>query len=479
VISTSDAHSGILWSAISRVTIHVFQFITLIILARLLTPDEFGLIASSLVVLGFLNIFRDLGISSAIIQKTNLNDELINSVYWIVLLIGIMMNLVLFFSAHLIAEFYNADKLTSILKVMSFSFSITSISIMHQALLERELKFKKIAICEMSAIIAGSLSAIVLAFLGFGIWSLVIQGLVNAFALTLILWLLNPYRPRFLFSFSEIKSIFKFSANLSGFNIVNYFVRNADYVLIQKYLGEEQLGYYNIAYRIMLYPLQNIASVFSRVMFPFYSKLQSDNARISEMYIRLVNNIALISFPLMLFITAASDVLLLSLLGEKWSSTIPILIILAPIGMIQSVYTPAGSIFQAKGRTDLWFKWGLFTGVIFVSAFVLGLKWGILGVSIGYLIANIITIYPGLRISLKLIDLPVSDFITSFGKTFLISLCMFLLIYFVKISLYPYMTHLELLVLLALLALLFYVPVSFIFNRTRINELLAIIKNYR
>ncbi len=106
----------------------------------------------------------------------------------------------------------------------------------------------------------------------------------------------------------------------------------------------------------MLYPLQNITAVFSRVMFPVYSKLQNDHTTIRDMYLRLTNNIALLSFPLMLFITASADILLLSLLGEKWSSTIPLLIILAPVGMIQSIYTPAGTIFQAKGRTDLWFN---------------------------------------------------------------------------------------------------------------------------
>ena len=476
MISISDAHSGILWSAVSRIIIHVFQFVTLIILAHILEPKEFGLITASLVVIGFLSVFRDLGISSAIIQRTELNDHLVNSVYWVVIIIGIIMNLALFFSAHQIAVFYNAYELTSILKVMSFSFTITSISIIHQALLEKQLKFKQLAFYEMIAVISGSLCAITLAFLNFGIWSLVIQGLVNASVISIILWLKSPFKPKLVFSLSEIKSIFKFSINLSGFNIVNYFVRNADYVLIQKYLGEQQLGFYNIAYRIMLYPLQNITAVFSRVMFPIYSTLQSDHNRIREMFLSLTNNIALLSFPLMLFVTASADVLVPSLLGEKWSSSIPLLLILAPIGMIQSVYTPAGTIFQAKGRTDLWFKWGLFTGIIFVTSFIIGLKWGIRGVAAGYLISNIITIYPGLYISLKLIDLPVENFVVSFKKTFLISVCMFFLIYCIKLFLSNYLTHTYLLLVLILLSLLYYIPISLKFNRQNVDDFLKIIK---
>ncbi len=479
MISESDAHSGIFWSALSRIIIHIFQIITLIILARLLVPAEFGLITSSVVVIGFLNIFKDLGISAAIIQRQEVNDEFLSSIYWVVLTVGIVMNILLYFLAHPIAEFYNAEELTSILKVLSFTFPITSATIMHQTLLEKELKFKKIAIYETTAVIVGSVCAITLAFMGFGVWSLVIQSLANATTLSLILWLKSSFKPKLVFSFPEIKSIYNFSANLSGFNIVNYFVRNADYVLIQKYLGQEQLGYYNIAYRMMLYPLQNITAVFSRVMFPLYSKLQSDNPKVREMYIKLANNIALISFPLMLWITASSDVLIKALLGEKWLQTIPLLIILAPIGMIQSVYTPAGTIFKAKGRTDIWFRWGLVTGVIFIAAFVIGLKWGIYGVAIGYLIANLITIYPGFLIPFKLIDLHVGYFLMSFGKTFIISICMFILIYLIKILLINHLTSVELFIVLILSALLFYIPVSFKFNRKNVEEFLTITKAFK
>ncbi len=445
MISLDQAHSGILWSAVSRITIHIFQFATLIILARLLDPSEFGLITASLVVVGFLNIFRDLGIASAIIQKGGLNEELINSVYWIIIIVGFLINILLFLTAGVISDFYNAKELTNILKVMSFSFSITSFSIVHQALLEKDLKFKQLALYEMIAVVLGSTCAIILAFLNFGIWSLVTQGLVNAIALTILLNLKSGYKPRFMFSFPEIKSIYNFSLNLFGFNVLNFFVRNADYILIQKYLGELELGFYNIAYRIMLYPLQNITAVFSRVMFPLYSKLQDDHSKIRELYIKLANNIALLSFPLMLFITASADVLLISLLGEKWSRSIPLLIILAPVGMIQSVYVPAGSIFQAKGRTDIWFKWGIVSGIIYVSSFIIGLRWGIKGVAIGYLVSNIITIYPGLVISFRLIELRIVDFVASFKRTFFISFFMFLIIFSIKLFLISYVSYILLL----------------------------------
>ena len=226
----------------------------------------------------------------------------------------------------------------------------------------------------------------------------------------------------------------------------------------------------------MLYPLQNITSVFSRVMFPYYSKLQNDLPKFREMYIDFVNNIAFISFPLMLWVIAVGDILIVTLFGEKWSSTIPLVMILAPIGLVQSIYTPAGTIFQATGRTDIWFKWGIFTGIVFVSAFIIGLKWGILGVAVSYLIANLITLYPGMMIAFRLINLSISEFIFSFRITFLISLVMFMLIFFTKILLSNYIATTELLIILVVISIPFYLFTSYKFNRKRFTGFFEIIK---
>ncbi len=479
MIGSNHAYRGIFWSAISRVTSQLLQFTTLIILARLLDPKEFGLITSSVVVIGFLNIFRDLGISSAIIQKASISEELINTLFWVVLLIGISLNLLLFLVAPQIADFYNAPKITDLLRVLSFSFTISSSTILHQSLLERELKFKQLANYEIISIAIGSISGISAAYMGYGVWSLIIQMFMNVTTLSFLLWLRSDFKPKIFYSGKELKSVYNFSLNLSGFNIVNYFVRNADYVLIQKYLGEVQLGFYNIAYRIMLYPLQNITAVFSRVMFPYYSKLQNDFVNFRKMYIDFVNNIAFISFPLMLWIIAVGDILIVALFGEKWSPIIPLVMVLAPIGMVQSIYTPAGTIFQATGRTDIWFKWGIFTGIIFISSFVIGLKWGVLGVAIGYLIANLITLYPGMMLSFRLINLSISEFILSFKKTFLISITMFILVYVVKIFLAKYIAQVELLIILIVLSIGFYITLSFRYNRKRIDDLFSIIKGHQ
>jgi len=472
-----SAVSGLKWSTSARIGKQILQFVTLIILARLLNPEDFGLMASAMVVIGLANVFRDLGISAALIQRQEVTDDLYSSVFWISVLLGIIFMALLIILAPIIANFFNVSTLIPMLKVLSLSFLFSGFSIVQQAMMEKTFKFKNIAIFELSSTFLGALTGISLALLNYGVWSLVFQNLIFSFTLSLLIWLNFSQKPRFYFSFIEIKSIAKFSGNLAGFNILNYFVRNADYILIQKFLGEQQLGYYTLAYRLMLYPLQNVSAVITRVMFPVLSKIQNDNDRFRDIYLKLVNFISLLSFPLMLGLVAVSDNFVVVVFGAKWEPVTTLILILAPLGLLQSIYTPAGMIYQAKGRTDWWFRWGLLTGALFVTAFWIGLEWGIIGVALAYLIVNIITFYPGLAIPFKLIELKVFDFIFSFNKNIIISLAMFVIVLCFKYVLNMYLGITESLIISVIIGIVAYIGLSFKFNKEKINYVLESIKN--
>ena len=472
-----SAVSGLKWTTASKIGQQTLQFSTLIILARLLLPEDFGLMASAMVVIGFVNVFRDLGLSAALIQKQNLSDELFSSVFWLSLAIGLIMMLALIIFSPYIANFYNANTLVPILQVLSLSFLFSGLSAVQQALLEKELKFKTISKIELFATFLAAVTGITMAILKFGIWSLVLQNLVFTFTVSSLFWIRLSKRPKFFFKWREIKSIYNFSANLAGFNILNYFVRNADYILIQKFLGEQQLGYYTLAYRLMLYPLKNITAVMTRVMFPLLSKIQNDNKRFRDIYLKLVNTISLLSFPLMLGLVAVSANFVLVVFVAKWEPVTTLILILAPLGLLQSIYTPAGIIYQAKGRTDWWFRWGAVTGVLFIIAFWIGLKWGVIGVALAYLIVNIITFYPGLAIPFKLIELKVFNFIFSFNKNIIISLAMFVIVLCFKYVLNMYLGITESLIISVIIGIVAYIGLSFKFNKEKINYVLESIKN--
>ena len=465
----NQAVSGLKWSSISKFGGQFIQFITLIILARLLDPEDFGLMASAMVVIGFVNVFRDLGLSSAIIQKKEISIELFSSVFWLSVISGIILMLLLIIFSVQISYFFNAVDLIPIIRVLAIGFVFSGFSILQQALLEKELRFKLIAKFELFSIIISAVIGISFALNNYGVWSLVFQNLAYTFIFSLLIGIKLPQKPRMIFKWSQIKSVANFSLNLSGFNILNYFVRNADYILIQKYLGAQSLGYYTLAYRIMLYPLQNISGIFIRVMYPVFSKIQDDNKKLQDIFLKIVNSIALLSFPLMLGLFAISDNFITVVFGMKWQPVITLILILSPLGLLQSVYTPAGLLFQTKARTDLWFKWGLITGILFVSAFWFGLKWGISGVAIAYLIVNLIVIYPGLAIPFKLIELKVSRFLHSLSRTFIISFIMFVIIINIKLILNQYLALQTSLIIIVLLGIIIYLAISLLYNKERLS----------
>ena len=469
--------SGLKWTTASKFGQQVLQFTTLIILARLLLPEDFGLMASAMVVVGFVNVFRDLGLSAALIQKQDLSDELFSSIFWLSITSGLIMMLALIIFSPYIANFYNANTLVPILQVLSLSFLFSGLSAVQQALLEKELKFKTISKIELFATFLAAVTGISLALLNYGVWSLVLQNLVFTFTVTCLFLIRLSKKPKFFFKWREIKSISNFSANLAGFNILNYFVRNADYILIQKFLGEQQLGYYTLAYRLMLYPLKNITVVITRVMFPVLSKIQNDNKRFRNIYLKLVNTISLLTFPLMLGLVAVSENFVIVVFGAKWEPVTTLILILAPLGLLQSIYTPAGIIYQAKGRTDWWFRWGVFTGVLFITAFWIGLQWGVVGVAMAYLIVNLVTFYPGLAIPFKLIELKVSYFIFSFNKNIIISLVIFVIVLCFEYLFNMYFGVTASLIISVIIGIVAYIGLSFKFNKEKINYVFESIKN--
>lgn len=400
---------AIKWSSISQVSRQIMQLVTTAVLARLLSPSDFGLVGMATIVIGFVGIFSDLGTSSAIIQRKNLSDSLINSLFWINVVFGLLAMVILLAVAPLVANFYQEPRVTLVLRVLSFTFLMSGISILQKAILERNLAFNTSAKIEISAVVAGSLLGISTAVMGWGVWSLVTQSLAVVSLTTILLWTVSKWQPKLAFSWEEVQEVSNYSLNLTAFSIFNYFARNADYILIGRFLGSQDLGYYTLAYRLMLYPLQNVSAVIGRVMFPALSKLQDDNARFSFAYLKMSSTIALISFPLMVSLWALAKPFILTFFGQQWQPVILLLMILAPVGMSQSIMTTVGIIYQVKGRTDWLFRWGIISGTLVVIAFVIGLQWGIIGVASAYAIATLILAYPNFAIPFRLIHLPVRD----------------------------------------------------------------------
>ena len=471
------AYHNVKWSSLSKIFRQIVQLLTLLILANLLSPEDFGIIGMASVVIGFLNVFRDLGISAALIQKIEITNELFSSVFWVNTIFGIIIVGLLILLAPFISHLYNEPRLTPVISVLSINFFVNSLSILHQSLLEKKLSFKRLSIIEIIAILLGSTVAILFAYLDYGVWSLVIQSLVSTVVLSSLLWVYTPRYPSFLFSFKEISSVMKFSLNYSGFNLTNYIVRNSDYFLIGKYLGATELGYYTLAYKFLLFPLQNIVAVINRVMYPILTKFQNNTKNLASKYIYLVKNISFLSFPFLIWLFLTINEITLLFLGEKWIQIIPIVYIFVPLGFIQSIYTPAGLIFQIKSKTDIWFRWGLLSMFLTILAFAIGLQWGIVGVAMSYLIINIILFYPGTRIPLKFIDLSLSFFLKSIFKISVISFFTLITVLLVKkLLLFFNADDVIVFVFSSILVLIIYIILNFKYNPEIIRKILALVR---
>lgn len=406
----------------------ILQVIVTIILARLLLPEDFGILSMAAVFTGLISVFNDFGIGSAIIQKQDLTDNDLSSIFWFSVCIGIVTTLLTVAVSPLIAAFYDKEILIPLLSLMALGFFLTSLSTVQQSLLMKEMNFKKIAIVETTSTACGGIVAIYLAFQGYGVWSLVWQGLTTTIIMVLLLWVTSQWQPKFKFYLSSIKSVLGFSLNLLGFSAVNYFSRNVDYLLIGKFLGAESLGYYTLAYRLMLYPLQNISTVISKVLFPAFSTIQADNERFRDAYLKSTKYIAFVTFPMMFGLFAVVDEFILTLFGPKWEPTIFLLKILCFIGMFQSIGTTVGQIYLAKGKTDWMFKWGFFSTLVTILAIYVGMFWGLKGVVLAYALRTVLMSYPGFAIPFKLISLKVKNLIQNIKKEFEVSFIMFVFV---------------------------------------------------
>lgn len=465
------AVSGIKWSAISQAGRQGTQLLTMIILARLLAPSDFGVVEMAMVVIGFVGIFKDLGTAAAIIQRKELSETLLSSIFWVNVCFGSLAMILLFLFAPLVGLFYREVRVVVVLQVLSISFFISGLGILHQALLERTLSFSSLAKLEAISVFVGAILGIGLAFAHAGVWSLVFQSLVTVSVATILLWLSSSWRPQWFFRWSEVKTISSFSLNLTGFSIFNYFARNVDYLLIGRYLGAQELGYYALAYRILLFPLQNISAVIGRVMYPVLSSIQDDNKRFSSAYLKVAASISLVSFPLMMGALALAKPVILVFFGEKWQPVILLVMILAPVGLMQSIGTTVGAIYQAKGRTDWMFRWGIGSGTFVVIAFIIGLRWGIVGVAVAYAIASFVLLYPSFSIPFRLLDLKFFELLKILRPSFINSSLMLVVLIVFKTILPSWMSDVVALALSMSVGVTFYSMASWLTNQDQLKEL--------
>ncbi len=415
---------GVSWSAVSQVVTQGFTLAISIVVARILGPKAYGLIGMVTVFTGFAALFGGLGLGAAIIQRKQLEPRHLNTAFWVNAVFGSAMTLLVVALAPLVAWFYREPRLTALTAFIALRFLLDSLNVVQGALLSREMRFRGLAAVQIGSSVASGLLGLGMALGGMGVWSLVAQTLGGSVAQLLLLWRLADWRPCWSFEWRACKELFGFSASVLGFDVVNYWARTLDQLLIGRSAGASALGVYSRAYTLMLLPLTQVSRVVISVMFPALSSIQDDRPRVKRAYLKAIGMIAFLTFPMMVGLFAVANHFVLALLGAKWAETIPILKLFCWVGLIQSILATVGVIYTSQGKTGLYLTMGVIGSAGCAIAFLIGIHWGIMGVAWAYSITTALFVYPFFTVPGRLIGLSLAEAMKGLGATFLCSLAM-------------------------------------------------------
>lgn len=400
----SEIAKGAAWATGGQWAIQIIQFATSIVIARILSPADYGIVAMSLVFTNFIILFGNLGFGPALVHKKNLDPEYISVAFTITSMVALLLFLVMWFASPWVGVFYQEPKVALIIRVVGFGLLFTPISSVLHNLLIRDMRFKEIAIIQICCSLVSQVTALISAFSGLGVWSLVLGGLAfQALRMPAMLWRLR-WKPQFRIDKRRVQELFGFGGNLLAYNFLNYFSRNLDNLIIGKFLGAFALGFYDLAYQVMLKPIQNVSDKITLPLFPALSKIQDDRQQSAETYLKVVYYVAAITFPMMFGLLSVAHVFVPGVLGEKWLPVVPVLQTLAVVGAIQSIYVTVGDIYKSQGKTGLMLKTGALGTLIYTLSFFAGLPWGIVGVALCYLMGSILYGIITQSIACRLID---------------------------------------------------------------------------
>ena len=388
---SGHAARGFAWTVGARLVAQVAQFASSVVLARLLAPSAYGLVTITWTFTAFAALFNDLGLTAALVQSRRMTERDASTAFAINLLAGVVLCGATLGLRVPLADLFHQPKLAGLLALGSLSF-LLSLTVVPFAILERTMRFRTVAAIDVGSAVAGLGVSIACAAEGLGAASLVIGPVATTFLSTVAALLCARWVPRVLPSRASARQLFSFGGHLTSYNVIGFWSRNADNLLLGRFGGATELGLYNRAFTLMLLPLQQVGGVLGRVLLPLFASMKDDPERLRAAMTRLCAATAVLVFPTLLGLVAISHNFVLALYGPRWSGSIPLIMILAISGMPQIFGIASAQVCQAVGETRLLSTWGTVFSLSAVVAIVAGLPWGAEGVAIGLAIRGWVTI---------------------------------------------------------------------------------------
>ncbi len=359
------------------------------LMARLLTPRDYGLIGMVAVFTSFMSMLKDMGLSLATVQKAQITEQEISTLFWLNAALSLTITLATSLIAPVIAWFYGEPRLLLITLVSSLGFIISGLAVQHEALLKRQMRFFSLGLIAFISMVFGYLFGLALAWRGVGYWALVGSQLALVTANSIGVWIVCRWRPGRPMRNSGIRSMLKFGRNLTGYAMVNVFAKNLDSLLIGRFWGPQELGLYSKAAQVASMPTDQINDPLNSVAIPALSRVADEPERYRLAYLRILQKIVMVTIPGIALMIVTADWVVALLLGPQWKNAAFILILIAIAGLTQPVMNSMGWLLITQGRTHHMFQWALISAPIGVISIIIGLPWGAAGVAASYSIIRV------------------------------------------------------------------------------------------
>jgi PST family polysaccharide transporter len=409
------------WTTASGLAQQIAQFGSSIVLARLLLPSDYGLIAVVGSAMVFAALFTDLGLGAAVIHREVPTRSFLSTVFWINAVAGVALTLITGGVGYLLASVYGEPQLRGLMWIGGLTFAL-DLRVVQTTLLSRTMRFRQLALIEAASAAIGIATSITAAELGAGASSLVLGPVSTTISASLGLWIAVGWQPALVFSRAEAREAVRFGRGLVGFNFVNYWSRNADNILLARTTSAAQLGLYSRAYALMMAPLAQVTTMAGRVLFPVLARARARPREAGELWVRATKLLLVGVAPIALAFATAAPALVATLYGARWHGAARLLELLSTAGLLQLLPAASGQVYYAFGATDELFRRGLISSALTVMAIVAGLPWGTVGVAVGVLVKSVLLFWYPLVGACRLTEMTLGELLDGMSGLALSSL---------------------------------------------------------
>jgi O-antigen/teichoic acid export membrane protein len=466
---------GVLWSALERFSVQGVMFIVMIVMARMLSPKDYGLVGMLTVFISVAQSLIDSGFSQALIRKQDRTEIDNSTVFYFNIVVGFIIYIILFVCAPFIADFYDEPQLVLITRAIGLSVIFNSLAVVQRALLTIAIDFRTQAKASLIAAIISGIVGVSMAYCGFGVWSIVAQQLTNLGLNTILLWIFSKWSPRLLYSWRSFRELFSFGSKLLASGLLDSLYRNIYLIVIGKFFKASDLGYYTRAQQFGDFPSSNLTGILQRVTYPVLCTIQDDDERLATVYRRFLKISAFVIFPLMTGLAAVAKPTILFFLKEQWLFTATLLQILCFSMMWYPIHAINLNLLQVKGRSDLFLKLEIWKKILGVVVLCATLPFGLIAMCFGGIASSLIALVINTYYTGKLINVGFFKQMRDLMPTLILSLAVGATVY-VTINTLKISPIFQLIVGV-IEGIVIYIVAAKIFKFSEFKELIDIIKN--